>query len=32
MLKKSIIVIIAALAIGGVGGAALHAQTALPPA
>jgi hypothetical protein len=32
MLKKSIIVAIAALAIGGAGGACVHAQTAAPPA
>ena len=32
MLKKSIIVTATALAIGGAGGALLHAQTAVPPA
>jgi uncharacterized protein (DUF1330 family) len=32
MLKKSIIVATTALAIGGAGGAFLHAQTAVPPA
>jgi uncharacterized protein (DUF1330 family) len=32
MLKKPVILTVAALAVGGAGGALLHAQTAVPPA
>jgi uncharacterized protein (DUF1330 family) len=32
VMRKNIIIAVAALGIGGVGGAALHAQTAVPPA